>query len=91
MVGGAVAMSYNVPGIKTGLKFEPKTIADIYLGKITRWNDPALTKENPGVKLPDSPIIVVHRSDGSGTTNIFTWFLSDISPSGNPRSAPARR
>lgn len=79
-VGGAVAMAYNLPGVKTGLKLDPKTIADIYLGKITHWNDPAITKENPGVKLPDSQIIVTHRSDGSGTTNIFTWFLSDVSP-----------
>ena len=80
MVGGAVAMAYNLPGIQSGLKLSPKTIADIYLGKVTRWNDPAITKENPGVKLPDMPIIVTHRSDGSGTTNIFTWFLSDVSP-----------
>jgi len=79
-VGGAVAIAYNVPGVKTGLKLGSQTVADIYLGKITHWNDPAITKENPGVKLPDSQIIVVHRSDGSGTTNIFTWFLSDVSP-----------
>ena len=79
-VGGAVAMAYNVPGIKTGLKFTPATIADIYLGKVTRWNSPEITRDNPGVRLPDMPIIVTHRSDGSGTTNIFTWFLSDVSP-----------
>ncbi|MGC2424909.1 MAG: phosphate ABC transporter substrate-binding protein PstS [Nitrospirota bacterium] len=79
-VGGAEAMAYNLPGVKSGLKLTPKMIADIYLGKITNWNDPAITKENPGVALPDAPIIVVHRSDGSGTTNIFTWFLSDVSP-----------
>jgi phosphate transport system substrate-binding protein len=80
MVGGAVAMSYNLPGVGTGVKLTPAVIADIYLGKITRWNDPAITADNRGVKLPDMPIIVVHRSDGSGTTNIFTWFLSDVSP-----------
>ncbi len=79
-VGGAVAMAYNLPGVKTGMKLEPKTIADIYLGKVTKWNDPEITKDNPGVKLPDMPIIVIHRSDGSGTTNITTWFLSDVSP-----------
>ena len=79
-VGGAVAMAYNIPGVKTGLKLDPKTIADIYLGKVVRWNSPEITKDNPGVRLPDMPIIVTHRSDGSGTTNIFTWFLSDVSP-----------
>ena len=79
-VGGAVAMAYNVPGIKTGLKFTPAAIADIYMGKVTRWNSPEIAKDNPGVRLPDMPIIVTHRSDGSGTTNIFTWFLSDVSP-----------
>lgn len=79
-VGGAVAMAYNLPGVRTGLRFEPKTIADIYLGKVTSWNDPEITRDNPGVRLPGMPIIVTHRSDGSGTTNIFTWFLSDVSP-----------
>ncbi|MFH1903590.1 MAG: phosphate ABC transporter substrate-binding protein PstS [Candidatus Omnitrophota bacterium] len=79
MVGGAVAITYNVPGLGSGLKLTSPMIADIYLGKITRWNDPAIVKLNPKAKLPDIPVIVVHRSDGSGTTNIFTWFLSDVS------------
>ena len=70
---------YNVPGVGQGLKLDSKTVADIYLGKVTRWSHPEITKENPGVKLPDVPIIVAHRSDGSGTTNIMTWFLSDVS------------
>ena len=79
MVAGAVAIAYNLPDVPTGLKLTPQVIADIYLGQVTRWNDPAITQLNPGVKLPDLPVIVVHRSDGSGTSNIFTWFLSDVS------------
>jgi phosphate transport system substrate-binding protein len=79
-VGGAVAIVYNVPGVQSGLKLDSKTIADIYLGKVTRWSSPEIAKSNPGVKLPDVPVIVAHRSDGSGTTNIFTWFLEDVSP-----------
>ncbi len=79
-VGGAVAIAYNLPGIRTGLMLLPSTIADIYLGKVKKWNDPEITRLNPRMNFPNMPIIVVHRSDGSGTTNIFTWFLSDISP-----------
>ncbi|HZP44600.1 MAG TPA: phosphate ABC transporter substrate-binding protein PstS [Candidatus Binataceae bacterium] len=76
---GGEAICYNLPGIDSGLKFTPDLIADIYLGKVTKWNDPALQKLNPNAKLPDMPIMVVHRSDGSGTTYIFTDFLSTIS------------
>ena len=79
MVAGAEAVVYNLPGISAGLKLTPRLIADIYLGRVTRWNDPAIAQLNPGVKFPALPVIVVHRSDGSGTTNIFTWFLSDVS------------
>ncbi len=79
-VAGAVVMAYNVPGIGPGLRFTPSVIADIFLGKITRWNDPAITKLNPGAKLPATGIQPMHRSDGSGTTNIFTTYLSDVSP-----------
>lgn len=77
---GAVTVSYNVPGVKAGLKLDGSTIADIYMGTITNWNDPAITKLNPGVKLPNLQITPVHRSDGSGTTALFTQFLSAVSP-----------
>jgi phosphate transport system substrate-binding protein len=78
-VAGAVVMSYNLSG-NPALKFDGETIADIYLGKIKKWNDPKIAALNPGVKLPDSDIVVVHRSDGSGTTYIFTDYLSKVSP-----------
>ena len=68
-------MVSNLPG-NPALKFDGETIAGMYLGKITKWNDPKLTALNPGVKLPDQDIVVVHRSDGSGTTFIFTDYLS---------------
>ncbi len=77
---GAVAMSYNLTGIPGHLKFTGPVIADIYLGKVTRWNDPEIAKLNPGITLPNEAITVVHRSDGSGTTSIFTHYLSAISP-----------
>jgi phosphate transport system substrate-binding protein len=77
---GSVVPAYNVPGVSTELKFTPETLAGIYLGKITKWNDKALTSVNPGVKLPDQGIVVVHRSDGSGTTFVWTDYLSKISP-----------
>ncbi|HEU4988388.1 MAG: phosphate ABC transporter substrate-binding protein PstS [Gemmatimonadota bacterium] len=79
---GAVAISYNLPGLPLSehLKFDGPTLADIYLGKITKWNDARLAKLNPGVKLPDTDILVVHRSEGSGTTYIFTDYLSRVSP-----------
>ncbi len=80
MVAGVVAIVYNLPGIEQGLKLSSSTVANMYLGKVKKWNDPAIAKENPGKNLPDMPVIVAHRSDGSGTTNIFTWYLSDVSP-----------
>src|SRR5215470_16895637 len=76
---GAVVPTYNIPGVTGELKFTGPVLAEIFLGKITKWNDAQLTKLNPGVKLPDSDIVVVHRSDGSGTTYIFTDFLSKVS------------
>ena len=76
---GAVVPAYNVPGVTGEVKFTPQALAGIFLGKITSWNDPAITKENPGVNFPGQPIIVIHRSDGSGTTFIFTDYLSKIS------------
>jgi phosphate transport system substrate-binding protein len=78
-VFGAVTVSYNLPGVKSGLKLDGPTVADIYLGKVKKWNDPAIAKQNNGVDLPDSDITVVHRSDESGTTKLFTTFLADYS------------
>ncbi|MDE3201409.1 MAG: phosphate ABC transporter substrate-binding protein PstS [Acidobacteriota bacterium] len=75
---GAVVPVFNVPGVND-LRFSGDVIADIYLGKITNWNDARIAKDNPGVKLPDQKIIVVHRSDGSGTSYIFTDYLSKVS------------
>ena len=80
MAFGAITVSYNVSGAPKGLKLDGKTVADIFLGNVKKWNDPAITKLNPGAKLPDSDITVVHRSDESGTTKGFTGFLSDYSP-----------
>jgi phosphate transport system substrate-binding protein len=78
---GAVVLTYNLPGLgSTKLRFDGPTIARIFQGTITRWNDKAIAQLNPGAKLPDSDIIVVHRSDGSGTSYIFTDFLSKVSP-----------
>ncbi len=77
---GGEAIGYNLPGIGKGLRMTRQLIADIYLGKVTKWNDPEITKLNPNLTLPDTAIQVVHRSDGSGTTYIFTDFLSVISP-----------
>ena len=75
---GAVVPIFNVPGV-SDLKFSPDVLADIYLGKIVTWNDPRIAKDNPGTSLPDRQIIVVHRADGSGTSYIFTDFLSKVS------------
>lgn len=77
---GGEGIAYNLPGIQKGLHLTREVVADIYLGKITKWNDPAIAKLNPDVKLPNMAITVVHRSDGSGTTYIFTDFLSHVSP-----------
>ncbi len=77
---GAVVPVYNVPGVSGDLKFAPEVIAGIYLGKITNWNDANIQHDNPGVKLPDHQILPVYRSDGSGTTYIFTDFLSKVVP-----------
>jgi phosphate transport system substrate-binding protein len=76
MIHWAVAMTYNLPGVTADLRFSPATIAGIYLGTITKWNDPAIAADNPGVTLPDTGITVAHRSDGSGTTYNFTAFLA---------------
>lgn len=77
-VAGAVVVSYNLPGDPT-LKLDGPTLAGIFLGTITKWNDPAIAGQNPDIKLPDADIIVVHRADGSGTTFCFTDYLSSVS------------
>ena len=78
-VGGAVVAAYNVQGVQGGLKLKGQTLADIFQGKTTKWNDPAIAEDNPDVNLPDADIATVHRSDGSGTTNIFSSYLSAVS------------
>ncbi len=77
---GGVAPLYNLPGVSSELKFTGPLLADLFLGKITKWNDPAIAKLNPGVKLPDTDITIVHRSDGSGTTYIWCDYLAKVSP-----------
>jgi phosphate transport system substrate-binding protein len=79
-VMGAVVPAYNIPGVTGEVKFTPQAIAGIFLGKVTKWNDQEITSANPGVNFPGTDIIVVHRSDGSGTTFIFTDYLSKVSP-----------
>ena len=77
---GSVVAAYDISGVTGEIKFSPDVLANIFLGKITNWNDKAIAKDNPDLHLPDKPIIVVHRSDGSGTTYIFTDYLSKVSP-----------
>jgi phosphate transport system substrate-binding protein len=77
---GADVPTYNIPGVSAELKFTPESLSNIYLGKITKWNDPAITSPNPGVNLPGTDIVVVHRSEGSGTTFIWTDYLSKVNP-----------
>ena len=78
-VAGAVALAYNIPGVSKGLKLTSGVLVDIYMGVITKWNDSAIADLNPGMTLPDLAITVSHRSDGSGTTNIFTNYLTKVS------------
>ena len=77
---GAVGITYHVPEVRAELRLTPEVIAGIYLGRVSRWNDPAIAATNPGLRLPDREITVVYRSDGSGTTFVFTEYLSKISP-----------
>jgi len=79
LLGGVVPV-YNVEGSTAPLRFNGALLADVYLGKVTKWNDPAVAQLNPGVRLPATDIAIVHRSDGSGTTYIFCDFLSKLSP-----------
>jgi len=76
---GAVVPTYNLPEVQSDLNFTPKALAGIFLGTITKWNDPEIAKANPDAKLPDKPIIVIHRSDGSGTTYVWVDYLSKVS------------
>jgi phosphate transport system substrate-binding protein len=80
MTGGSVAIAYNLPGVESGLQLSRQALAQIFLGQLTRWNDPRIAQLNPGVKLPSLPITLVYRSDGSGTTATLTAHLSAISP-----------
>jgi phosphate transport system substrate-binding protein len=75
---GAVVVTYNLPGITKPLRFSGQILADVFIGKITKWNDPELVKLNPGVALPDTAVLVAHRSDGSGTSAVFTDYLSKV-------------
>jgi len=75
---GAVVIAYNLAGVSAQLKFSPESIAGMYLGTIRMWNDPKIAADNPGVSLPSKPVLVVHRSDGSGTTDIFTDYLTKV-------------
>ena len=77
---GGVSITYNIPELEAPLRFTGSVLADIYLGRITKWNDSRIAALNPGVRLPNEDILVVHRSDGSGTTFIFTDYLSSVSP-----------
>jgi len=79
-VFGAVTVSYNVTGVEKGLKLDGATVANMFLGKVKKWNDPSIAKQNSGVKLPSTAVTVCHRSDESGTTKLFTSFLAAYSP-----------
>lgn len=76
---GPVCVTYNLPGVQQAVRLSPEVLAGMYLGTIKSWQDAAVKKDNPGLNLPSAPVVVVHRSDGSGTTNIFTTYLSAVS------------
>jgi phosphate transport system substrate-binding protein len=79
VTAGAVVVSYNLPEVKDTLKLTPAILADLFLGNIKKWNDPKIAAANPNVKLPETSVVIAHRSDGSGTSNIFTTYLSKVS------------
>ncbi len=85
VTAGAVVLSYNLPEVKDTLQLSPEVVADIFLGKITKWNDPKIAAINKGAKLPATSIVIAHRSDGSGTSNIFTTYLSKVSEEWNTK------
>jgi phosphate transport system substrate-binding protein len=76
---GAIVITYNLPGVNESLRLDGDTVAKIYLGGIKKWDDPAIASQNPGISLPDDDIVVIHRSDGSGTSYVFTDYLSHVS------------
>ena len=80
VIAGPVCVTYNLPGVSSPVRLSASTLAGIFLGKIVTWQDRSIAKDNPGVKLPQAPVIVVHRADGSGTTYIFTSYLNKVSP-----------
>lgn len=84
-VAGAIVLAYNITGVGPGLRLSGDVIADIYLGVIRNWNDARILRQNPGIRLPNLPITVVHRADGSGTTNHFTHYLAAVSPAWSAR------
>ena len=86
---GGVVVIYNVQGVTTNLSFTGDVLASIFLGKITKWSDPAIVKLNPGLKLPDNEITTIHRADGSGTTYVFADYLAAVSPNGKRDRAQA--
>lgn len=77
---GPVVMTYNLPDLKQPVQISGENLADIFMGKIKSWHDPAIAKDNPGVNLPNTPVVIVHRADSSGTTNAFTTYLASVSP-----------
>lgn len=79
-VMGAVVLTYNLPGVEAPIRLTPELVTELFMGKIFYWNDAKIAAVNPGVKLPDVPVMIVHRSDGSGTTAVFTDYLSKVSP-----------
>jgi phosphate transport system substrate-binding protein len=85
MCSGAVVISYNLPDVKDTVRLTPDVLANIFLGKIKTWNDPQIAQVNPGVKFPGTQVIIAHRSDGSGTTNIFTTYLSKVNSEWNSK------
>ena len=85
---GAITVSYNLSGVKAGLKLDGKTLAEIFLGQIKTWNDPAIKALNPGISLPSQAITVVHRSDSSGTSEGFTTYLADYDPAWASAAGP---
>jgi len=87
---GAVVVTYNLPGLDAEVRLDGPTIADIFLGRITRWTDPRIASLNPGVRFPDIDLLVVHRSDGSGTTYVFSDYLSKVSPEWRERVGHAQ-
>lgn len=87
---GGVAIAYNVTGVPSGLVLSPDVLASIYLGTVKNWNDPSIAKLNPSAKLPDLPVVVVHRADASGTTYIFTDYLSSVSTAWKARVGKAK-